>query len=58
MSKKNTYAKKGKKANKNRNKKLSSDLDKDMSKFKSYNSESNKNKLFTSTKSEVKRIQN
>ena len=55
MSKKNTYAKKGKKANKNRNKKLSSDLDKDMSKFKSYNSESNKNKLFTSTKSEVKK---
>lgn len=55
MSKKNTYAKKGKKVNKNRNKKLPSDLDKDMSKFKSYNSESNKNKLFTSTKSEVKK---
>lgn len=55
MSKKNTYAKKGKKVNKNRNKKLPSDLDKDMSKFKSYNSESKKNKLFTSTKSEVKK---
>jgi hypothetical protein len=54
MSKKNTYAKKGKKV-KNRNKKLSSDLDKDMNKFKSYNSESNKNKLFNGTKSEVKK---
>jgi hypothetical protein len=54
MSKKNTYAKKGKKV-KNRNKNLPSDLDKDMNKFKSYNSESNKNKLFNGTKSEVKK---
>ena len=55
MIKKNTYAKKGKKVNKNRNKKMSSDLDKDMEKFKSYNSESNKNKLFSSTKSGAKK---
>lgn len=55
MSKKNTNVRKGKKINRHRNKKLPSDLDKDMNKFNSYNSEPQKNKLFNGIKSESKK---